>query len=96
MFLVHLKPIDMIKVVLFHSLVQFKDDDSWRKCYVIGSLRHWMFCVQELGAYSLRGRGLCLVPVSCTAGVARSNGADIWAPTKTTSPKFEKPISQFH
>ncbi|XP_062174157.1 transcription factor bHLH153 [Alnus glutinosa] len=52
--------------------------------------------MQELGAYSLRGRGLCLVPVSCTAGVARSNGADIWAPTKTTSPKFEKPISQFH
>lgn len=85
MFLVHLKPIDMIKVVLFHSLVQFKDD-----CW------HWMFCVQEFGAYSLRGRGLCLVPVSCTAGVARINGADIWAPTKTTSPKFEKPISQFH
>lgn len=25
MFLVHLKPIDMIKVVLFHSLVRFKE-----------------------------------------------------------------------
>lgn len=52
--------------------------------------------MQELGAYSLRNRGLCLVPVSCTAGVARSNGADIWAPIKTTSPKLEKAISQFH
>ncbi|GMY32768.1 transcription factor bHLH153 isoform X2 [Fagus crenata] len=51
--------------------------------------------MQELGPYSLRNRGLCLVPVSCTAGVARSNGADIWAPIKTTSPKFEKDISQF-
>ncbi|KAK7857644.1 transcription factor bHLH153 [Quercus suber] len=51
--------------------------------------------MQELGPYSLRSRGLCLVPVSCTAGVARSNGADIWAPIKTTSPKFEKAISQF-
>ncbi|KAG6668445.1 hypothetical protein CIPAW_01G170800 [Carya illinoinensis] len=52
--------------------------------------------MQELGPYSLRSKGLCLVPVSCTAGVARSNGADIWAPIKTTSPKFEKAISQFH
>ncbi|XP_041012369.1 transcription factor bHLH153-like isoform X5 [Juglans microcarpa x Juglans regia] len=52
--------------------------------------------MQELGPYSLRSKGLCLVPVSCTAGVARSNGADIWAPIKTTSPKFEKAFSQFH
>lgn len=52
--------------------------------------------VQELEQYSLRNRGLCLVPISCTAGVARSNGADIWAPIKTTSPKFEKAITQFH
>ncbi|KAK8571496.1 hypothetical protein V6N12_027583 [Hibiscus sabdariffa] len=42
--------------------------------------------------YCLRNRGLCLVPVSCTAGVARSNGADIWAPIKTTSPKFDKKL----
>ncbi|MED6158064.1 hypothetical protein PIB30_029258 [Stylosanthes scabra] len=39
---------------------------------------------------SLRSRGLCLVPVSLTIGVAESNGADIWAPIKTTTspPKF--------
>lgn len=52
--------------------------------------------MQELESYSLRSRGLCLVPVSCTLGVTRSNGADIWAPIKTTSPKFEKSLSQFH
>ncbi|CAL0331347.1 unnamed protein product [Lupinus luteus] len=39
---------------------------------------------------SLRSRGLCLVPASLTMGVADSNGADIWAPIKTTSPKFDK------
>ncbi|KAJ9701696.1 hypothetical protein PVL29_006882 [Vitis rotundifolia] len=46
--------------------------------------------MQELEPYSLRSRGLCLVPISYTVGVARSNGADIWAPIKTTdsSPKF--------
>ncbi|KAF2321936.1 hypothetical protein GH714_004671 [Hevea brasiliensis] len=48
--------------------------------------------LQELDQYSLRSRGLCLVPISCTVGVARSNGADLWAPIKTTSPKFEKAI----
>ncbi|XP_038906434.1 transcription factor bHLH153-like isoform X1 [Benincasa hispida] len=47
-------------------------------------------------SHSLRSRGLCLVPISCTAGVARSNGADIWAPVKTISPKYEKPISPFN
>ncbi|XP_021907053.1 transcription factor bHLH153 [Carica papaya] len=53
--------------------------------------------MQELEQYSLRSRGLCLVPISCTVGVARSNGADIWAPIKTsTSPRFEKPVSQFN
>ncbi|KAL5576279.1 hypothetical protein UlMin_017978 [Ulmus minor] len=52
--------------------------------------------MQDSDPYSLRNRGLCLVPVSCTLGVARSNGADIWAPIKTTSPKFEKPNSHFH
>ncbi|RDY06614.1 Transcription factor bHLH153 [Mucuna pruriens] len=53
--------------------------------------------MQGMEACSLRSRGLCLVPVSFTIGVAESNGADIWAPIKTTSPKFEKDdVSQFH
>ncbi|KAI4324360.1 hypothetical protein L6164_023908 [Bauhinia variegata] len=52
--------------------------------------------MQDIEPYSLRSRGLCVVPVSYTIGVARSNGADIWAPIKTTSPKFDKPITQFH
>lgn len=56
----------------------------------------WWLLLQEFDNCSLRNRGLCLVPISCTAGVARSNGADIWAPIKTTSPKFEKAITQFH
>nr|WKV22682.1 bHLH14 [Bupleurum chinense] len=37
--------------------------------------------------FNLRSKGLCSVPVSCTAGVASANGADIWAPIKTSSPK---------
>uniref|UniRef100_A0A7C8YWI1 BHLH domain-containing protein n=1 Tax=Opuntia streptacantha TaxID=393608 RepID=A0A7C8YWI1_OPUST len=40
------------------------------------------------GQYSLRSKGLCLVPTSYTAGLPRSNGADIWAPTKSSSPRF--------
>ncbi|CAA6667727.1 unnamed protein product [Spirodela intermedia] len=32
------------------------------------------------GEPSLRSRGLCLVPVARTLAIARSNGADIWAP----------------
>ncbi|KAL0797401.1 hypothetical protein Bca101_052575 [Brassica carinata] len=44
---------------------------------------------EELELYSLRNRGLCLVPMEYTAGVAQSNGADIWAPVKTPpSPAF--------
>ncbi|XP_050374291.1 transcription factor bHLH153 isoform X3 [Argentina anserina] len=43
----------------------------------------------KMQPFSLRSRGICLVPVDCTVGVAQSNGADIWAPNKTTSPKFE-------
>lgn len=78
--------------------------DMMGNIYIMYVLRHqpeWSliqicFCGQELGAYSLRNRGLCLVPVSCTIGVDRSNGADIWAPIKNTSPKFEKSMSQFH
>ncbi|KAJ4956536.1 hypothetical protein NE237_013319 [Protea cynaroides] len=38
--------------------------------------------------YSLRSRGLCLMPISYTYGIAGSNGADIWAPIKASSPKF--------
>lgn len=44
--------------------------------------------IQEPESYNLRSKGLCIVPVSCTAGVAGTNGADIWAPIKTSSPKF--------
>ncbi|KAK8558206.1 hypothetical protein V6N13_038679 [Hibiscus sabdariffa] len=51
---------------------------------------------QDVEHCSLRSQGLCLVPISYTAGVARSNGADIWAPIKTTSPKFDKAISPFN
>ncbi|XP_058094177.1 transcription factor bHLH153 [Magnolia sinica] len=39
--------------------------------------------VQESEYYNLRSRGLCLVPVEWTVRVARSNGADMWAPTMT-------------
>ncbi|KAF3669980.1 2-isopropylmalate synthase A [Capsicum annuum] len=39
---------------------------------------------QESQPYNLRSQGLCLVPVSYTVGVASSNGADIWAPIKTS------------
>ncbi|XP_065869389.1 transcription factor bHLH153-like [Euphorbia lathyris] len=49
--------------------------------------------MQDYEQCSLRKRGLCLVPINCTVGVARSNGADLWAPIKTSSsPKFEKSI----
>ncbi|XP_021752736.1 transcription factor bHLH153-like isoform X3 [Chenopodium quinoa] len=44
--------------------------------------------IEEQVHYSLRSKGLCLVPIECTAGLARSNGADIWAPIKTGSPRF--------
>ncbi|KAH9607171.1 hypothetical protein KSS87_021237 [Heliosperma pusillum] len=40
------------------------------------------------GHYSLRSKGLCLLPVSHADGLARNNGADIWAPIKTASPRF--------
>ncbi|KAI7748023.1 hypothetical protein M8C21_028527 [Ambrosia artemisiifolia] len=42
---------------------------------------------QEIESYDLKSKGLRLVPISHTIGVASSNGADIWAPIKTTSPK---------
>ncbi|KAI3861165.1 hypothetical protein MKX03_029769 [Papaver bracteatum] len=43
---------------------------------------------QESQLYNLRSRGLCLMPISCTLSVARSNGADLWAPIKGSSPKL--------
>ncbi|PWZ46080.1 Transcription factor bHLH153 [Zea mays] len=33
--------------------------------------------------YSLRSRGLCLVPVDLTLQLTQSNGADLWAPAHT-------------
>ncbi|XP_042052728.1 transcription factor bHLH68-like isoform X3 [Salvia splendens] len=33
------------------------------------------------GQSDLRGRGLCLVPISCTQHVGNENGVDYWAPT---------------
>ncbi|XP_020246802.1 transcription factor bHLH113-like [Asparagus officinalis] len=33
----------------------------------------------------LRSRGLCLMPISSTLKIARSNGADLWAPTNASS-----------
>ncbi|KAL3506843.1 hypothetical protein ACH5RR_032225 [Cinchona calisaya] len=43
---------------------------------------------QDIEPYSLSSRGLCLVPIASTIGIASSNGADIWAPIKTASQKF--------
>lgn len=40
----------------------------------------------DLEPWSLKAKGLCLVPVSLTIGVVSSNGADIWAPVKSSSP----------
>ncbi|KAL8262825.1 hypothetical protein R6Q59_024174 [Mikania micrantha] len=40
---------------------------------------------QDLDSYNMKGKGLCVVPISYTMGVASSNGADIWAPIKTPS-----------
>ncbi|XP_039009474.1 transcription factor bHLH153-like [Hibiscus syriacus] len=52
---------------------------------------------RDIEHYSLRSQGLCLVPILYTVGVARSNnGADIWAPIKTSSPKFAKGITPFN
>lgn len=41
----------------------------------------------ESEQYSLRSCGLCLVPTSCTLRVTHTNGADIWASMKNSSPK---------
>ncbi|KAF5174901.1 Transcription factor bhlh, partial [Thalictrum thalictroides] len=39
--------------------------------------------------YELRSRGLCLVPIECTAQVASSNGADFWSPATMGSNIFK-------
>ncbi|XP_078172847.1 transcription factor bHLH153-like isoform X2 [Carex rostrata] len=41
--------------------------------------------VEDPEYYSLIKRGLCLMPVELTLGVARSNGADLWAPINSKS-----------
>ncbi|XP_047976229.1 transcription factor bHLH153 [Salvia hispanica] len=43
---------------------------------------------------SLSAKGLCVVPVSFTVGVANSNGADIWAPIKTSPATSKRAISE--
>ncbi|KAL2470141.1 basic helix-loop-helix (bHLH) DNA-binding superfamily protein [Abeliophyllum distichum] len=43
--------------------------------------------------HNLKSKGLCLVPISFTDGVASSNGADIWAPMKTSTPNSRRQIS---
>ncbi|AQK44492.1 Transcription factor bHLH68 [Zea mays] len=40
-------------------------------------------CAQDPQRYSLRSRGLCLVPVDLTLQLTQSNGADLWAPAHT-------------
>uniref|UniRef100_A0A453CAF7 Uncharacterized protein n=1 Tax=Aegilops tauschii subsp. strangulata TaxID=200361 RepID=A0A453CAF7_AEGTS len=40
--------------------------------------------MQDPDHYSLRNRGLCLVPVEQTLQLTQSNGADLWAPANTT------------
>ncbi|KAL0413919.1 UNVERIFIED_CONTAM: Transcription factor, partial [Sesamum radiatum] len=42
---------------------------------------------------SLKSKGLCLVPISFNVGVVSSNGADIWAPIKTSHLNSRRSIS---
>ncbi|XP_022874959.1 transcription factor bHLH153-like isoform X1 [Olea europaea var. sylvestris] len=48
---------------------------------------------KEVEQHNLKSKGLCLVPISFTDGVASSNGADIWAPIKSSSPNSRRSIS---
>eukprot|EP00268_Persea_americana_P022443 TRINITY_DN22358_c0_g1_i1.p1 TRINITY_DN22358_c0_g1~~TRINITY_DN22358_c0_g1_i1.p1 ORF type:complete len:145 (-),score=22.01 TRINITY_DN22358_c0_g1_i1:429-863(-) len=41
---------------------------------------------QESEYCSLQSRGLCLVPVTWTLSIARTNGADLWAPVMKNPP----------
>ncbi|KAL0322746.1 UNVERIFIED_CONTAM: Transcription factor [Sesamum angustifolium] len=43
-----------------------------------------VFILKDDETSTLKAKGLCLVPISFTVGVASSNGADIWAPIKTS------------
>ncbi|KAK4384036.1 Transcription factor [Sesamum angolense] len=43
-----------------------------------------VFILKDNETSTLKAKGLCLVPISFTDGVASSNGADIWAPIKTS------------
>lgn len=52
-----------------------------------------VFLLKDDELSSLKAKGLCLVPISFTVGVASSNGADIWAPIKTSPPNTRRSIS---
>ncbi|XP_072950191.1 transcription factor bHLH153-like isoform X2 [Typha angustifolia] len=39
---------------------------------------------EEAEYYSLRNRGLCLMPIDTTFGIAQSNGADLWTPVDSS------------
>lgn len=52
--------------------------------------------VQESEPHNLRSKGLRLVPVSFTAGVTSSNGADIWTTIKTSSQNSTRLSSMDH
>lgn len=41
--------------------------------------------MQDVEEWGMRKRGLCVVPITSTVGVDRTNGADLWAPIKTSS-----------
>ncbi|XP_074577820.1 transcription factor bHLH153-like [Curcuma longa] len=41
--------------------------------------------MEEGDYYSLRRRGLCLVPILSTQKLAQSNGADLWAPVNSST-----------
>ncbi|XP_042028072.1 transcription factor bHLH153-like isoform X5 [Salvia splendens] len=44
-------------------------------------------------ACGLRAKGLCVVPTCLVLEVGSSNGADIWAPIKTTPPSERRLVS---
>ncbi|XP_022155423.1 transcription factor bHLH153-like isoform X1 [Momordica charantia] len=48
--------------------------------------------IQEIEPWSLGSNGLCLVPIASTSRIASCNGADIWAPVKTSSSDIEKNV----
>lgn len=60
-------------------------------CVVISHTSSWLTwiklpcMIQEHEHCSLRSRGLCLMPIASTIKIARSNGADLWAPANASS-----------